>query len=155
VGLASANIIENCMADLTIADCPSIVAAAEPINLRTTPAIDSSNDSANLITQIAAGNQLALSELYSRYARIVYAIAFHSLQSAEESEEAVLDVFAQIWQIADRYDPAKGRADIWLLMLTRSCVSDRWRNLQSRTGAAGRILDIASKPQLPSSRLEL
>ena len=75
------------------------------------------------------------------------------MRSAEESEEVVLDVFAQVWQIADRYDPLKGRADIWLLMLTRSRVLDRLRKLQSRTHASGRVLDIA-EIQVPSSGVE-
>jgi RNA polymerase sigma-70 factor, ECF subfamily len=131
------------MADLTTADCQPIAAVVKPIGLRATPAINRNTNGTTLITQIADRNQLALSELYSRYARIIYAIAFRSLRSAEESEEVVLDVFAQVWQIADRYDPVKGRADIWLLMLTRSRVRDRLRKLQSQTRAAGSILDIA------------
>lgn len=47
----------------------------------------------------------------------------------------VLDTFAQIWRIAERYDPAKSRPDTWLFMLARSRTLDRLRKLQrTQTG---------------------
>jgi RNA polymerase sigma-70 factor, ECF subfamily len=87
-------------------------------------------DDISLLKRIAEQDQIALSELYDRYARIIYAIAYKSLQSVEESEEAVLDVFAQVWRIAERYDVKKGRADSWLFLLARSRILDRLRKLQ-------------------------
>jgi RNA polymerase sigma-70 factor (ECF subfamily) len=84
----------------------------------------------SLIERIAQQDQAALSELYDRYARVVYAIAYKSLNSVEESEEVVLDVFAQVWRIAGQYKPEKGRVDTWLFMLARSRILDRLRSLQ-------------------------
>jgi RNA polymerase sigma-70 factor, ECF subfamily len=86
-------------------------------------------DDASLLTQIAQRNQAALSLFYDRYGRIVYGLALKSLRSVEESEEVVLDVFAQVWRIADRYDARKGRADTWLFTLARSRILDRLRKL--------------------------
>lgn len=88
---------------------------------------------AALLIRIAQRDQVALSELYDRYARVLYAVAFKSLRSAEESEEVVLDVFAQVWRTAARYDVDKGRVDSWLFMMTRSRVLDRLRTLQRVT----------------------
>ncbi|HEY9655917.1 MAG TPA: sigma-70 family RNA polymerase sigma factor [Crinalium sp.] len=88
---------------------------------------------AALLIRVAQRDQAALSELYDRYARVLYAVAFKSLRSAEESEEVVLDVFAQVWRTADRYDVDKGRVDTWLFMMTRSRVLDRLRTLQRVT----------------------
>jgi len=87
-------------------------------------------DDAALIAQIAQQDHTALSKLYDRYARLVYAVALKSLGGVEEAEEVVLDVFSQVWTIAVRYDPAKGRGDAWILMLARSRVLDRLRKLQ-------------------------
>jgi RNA polymerase sigma-70 factor, ECF subfamily len=100
-------------------------------------------DDTTLLTRIAKQDQAALSELYDRYARIIYAIAMRSLRSPEESEEVVLDVFAQVWRIAARYDSHKSRVDTWLFMMTRSRILDRVRKLQRRTPATGEVLDIA------------
>lgn len=83
-----------------------------------------------LIQQIINQNQTALAQLYDRYARIVYAVAYRSLGSAEESEEVVLDVFAQVWKIAHHYDVARSRVDTWLFMLARSRILDRLRRSQ-------------------------
>ncbi|MBD2038065.1 sigma-70 family RNA polymerase sigma factor [Leptolyngbya sp. FACHB-321] len=88
---------------------------------------------AALLIRVAQRDQAALSELYDRYARVLYAVAFKSLRSAEESEEVVLDVFAQVWRTADRYDVGKARVDTWLFMMTRSRVLDRLRTLQRVT----------------------
>ena len=88
---------------------------------------------ADLVAQIAEQNQIALSHLYDRYARILYAVAFKSLGSVEESEEVVLDVFSQVWRTATRYDSEKGRVDTWLFMITRSRILDRLRGKQRST----------------------
>jgi RNA polymerase sigma-70 factor, ECF subfamily len=84
----------------------------------------------NLLAQIAAGDRMALSQLYDRYARTIYAIAWKSLNSVEDCEEIVLDVFAQVWRIADRFDPAKGSVEQWIFTLARSRIMDRLRKLQ-------------------------
>lgn len=95
-------------------------------------------DDALLLTQIAQRDQTALSLFYDRYARIIYGLALKSLRSVEESEEVVLDVFAQVWRIADRYDAQRGRADTWLFTLARSRILDRLRKLQ-RTNASFQV----------------
>ncbi|MCU0525040.1 MAG: sigma-70 family RNA polymerase sigma factor [Elainella sp. Prado103] len=87
-------------------------------------------DDVALLTRIAQQDQAALSQLYDRYARLIYSLAFKSLRSVEESEEVVLDVFAQIWRIADRYDARKGKGDTWIFTLARSRILDRLRKLQ-------------------------
>jgi RNA polymerase sigma-70 factor, ECF subfamily len=87
-------------------------------------------ETANLLSKIAEGDRSALSKLYDRYARIIYAIAWKSLNSVEDCEEVVLDVFAQIWRIADRFDVTKGSVEQWIFMLARSRILDRLRKLQ-------------------------
>jgi RNA polymerase sigma-70 factor, ECF subfamily len=111
------------------------------------------SDDILLLQRIAQQDQAALSTLYDRYARIVYAVAFRSLRSAEESEEIVLDVFAQVWRIADRYDGRKSRVDTWLFMLVRSRILDRLRKLQSRKPSSGEVLDIA-EIQVPTAGVD-
>ncbi len=87
-------------------------------------------ETTNLLLKIAEGDRTALSKLYDRYARIIYAIAWKSLNSVEDCEEVVLDVFAQIWRIADRFDVNKGSVEQWVFTLARSRILDRLRKLQ-------------------------
>jgi RNA polymerase sigma-70 factor, ECF subfamily len=87
-------------------------------------------EATNLLTQIAAGDRIALSQLYDRYSRMIYAIAWKSLNSVEDCEEVVLEVFAQVWRIADRFDPEKGSVEQWIFTLARSRIIDRLRKIQ-------------------------
>jgi RNA polymerase sigma-70 factor (ECF subfamily) len=87
-------------------------------------------DESFILARIAQQDETALAELYDRYARVLYSVAFKSLGSVEESEEVVLDVFSQVWRIAKRYDSQKGRVDTWLFMLARSRILDRLRAIQ-------------------------
>jgi RNA polymerase sigma factor (sigma-70 family) len=87
-------------------------------------------EATNLLIKIAEGDRTALSKLYDRYARTIYAIAWKSLNSVEDCEEVVLDVFAQIWRIADRFDVNRGSVEQWVFTLARSRILDRLRKLQ-------------------------
>jgi RNA polymerase sigma-70 factor, ECF subfamily len=89
-------------------------------------------DDLSLIEQIIQRNQAALSQLYDRYARIMYAVALKMLGSPEEAEEVVLDVFAQVWKTGNAYRAERGRVDGWLFMMTRSRTLDRLRARQRR-----------------------
>jgi RNA polymerase sigma-70 factor, ECF subfamily len=87
-------------------------------------------ETTNLLSKIAEGDRTALAQLYDRYARMIYAIACKSLNSVEDCEEVVLDVFAQIWRIADRFDVNRGSVEQWVFTLARSRILDRLRKLQ-------------------------
>jgi RNA polymerase sigma-70 factor (ECF subfamily) len=93
-------------------------------------------DDGSLIQQIAQRKSAALSELYDRYARIMYAVAFKMLGSVEESEEVVLDVFNQVWNTAASYTDNRGRVAGWLFMMTRSRTLDRLRAKQRQAKVA-------------------
>ncbi|MEO1348079.1 MAG: sigma-70 family RNA polymerase sigma factor [Cyanobacteria bacterium J06635_15] len=91
------------------------------------------SDELPLIRQIIERDQTALSQLYDRYARVMYALAFKMLGSVEEAEEVVLDVFSQVWRDAHRYDASRSRVDAWLFMITRSRALDRLRKRQRQS----------------------
>jgi RNA polymerase sigma factor (sigma-70 family) len=112
------------------------------------------DDDASLLNRIAQGDRLSLSRLYGRYARIIYGLAFKSLRSVEESEEVVLDVFAQIWRIAQRYDPQKGKADSWIFLLARSRILDRLRKIKRTNPSLTTSMD-AMEIQLKTNDVDL
>lgn len=71
-----------------------------------------------------------MAALYDRYVSTLYAVAFKTLGSAQESEEVVLDVFAQVWRTAGSFDAAKTQVDTWLFIITRSHTLARLRSMQ-------------------------
>lgn len=105
-------------------------------------------EATNLLVKIAQGDRTALSQLYDRYSRIIYAIAWKSLNSVEDCEEVVLDVFAQVWRIAERYDVDRGSAEQWLFTLARSRILDRLRKLQ-RLNKIGDAIVADTKSEFP------
>lgn len=107
-----------------------------------------------LIARIAKQDRIALAQLYDRYARIIYSIAFKSLRSVEESEEVVLDVFTQVWRIAAHYDAQKSRPDAWLFVLTRSRIVDKVRKIQRAQPSFSKMAEIA-QIQMPTSSVDI
>lgn len=100
-----------------------------------------------LITKIAQQDQTALAELYDRYARVIYAVAFKILGTVEEAEEVVLDVFHQVWRTASSYNAAKARVDTWLFMQTRSRALDRLRAQKRLTRVAAALVHVVHLPE--------
>ena len=84
-------------------------------------------DEPDLVRRVAMRDQAALSALYDRYSRPLYALALKIVLVPEEAEETVTDVFCQVWRTADRYDAGRARVDSWLFMMTRSRALDRVR----------------------------
>ncbi|MEO0432496.1 MAG: sigma-70 family RNA polymerase sigma factor [Cyanobacteria bacterium J06656_5] len=107
-------------------------------------------DETELIQRMVQGDQGALSQLYDRYARVMYSLAFKILGSVEEAEEVVLDVFAKAWRTAARYDASRSRVDSWLFLMTRSRSLDRLRQRQRQT----KVVEAATNTaQVSSSNL--
>lgn len=91
---------------------------------------------AELLRQIAGGDEVALAALYDRYKSILFSLIFRILHSQSEAEDILQDVFIQVWQKATAFDEERGRAFTWLVTLARSRSIDRLRQLGSRERTA-------------------
>jgi RNA polymerase sigma-70 factor (ECF subfamily) len=90
--------------------------------------IQSLPDSA-LIEAVAASDSSALSELYSRYAKLLVSIAYRFLHNRTDAEDLLHDVFLEVWHKAGNYDQSRGTVRTWLVLVTRSRALDRMRKL--------------------------
>jgi len=88
----------------------------------------------DLIERIRQRDAAALDTLYARYSSPVYSLVWKILQSPEEAEDVALDVFWQVWQQADRYDPSRGAPPAWIFTVARSRAIDRLRARRRREG---------------------
>lgn len=86
-----------------------------------------------LLARVAKRERAAFEQLYDRYANILYATAMKFLKEDADAQDVVQDVFIQIWDKANLYDPAKGKPLTWALTLTRNRSIDRIRAIQRRT----------------------
>ena len=80
-----------------------------------------------LVARIRAGDQQATSQLYDRYAKVVYAVALRVLQDTGAAEDILQDVFLQLWRNPDAFDASRGSLAAWLAVIARHRSIDRLR----------------------------
>ncbi|MGH7406643.1 MAG: sigma-70 family RNA polymerase sigma factor [Candidatus Methylomirabilales bacterium] len=83
-----------------------------------------------LLRAIAQKEEQALARLYDLYSSAVFGCLFRILGRREEAEEVLLEVFWQVWEQANRYDPGRGAPFTWLYAIARSRALDRVRTRQ-------------------------
>ncbi|MEQ8849640.1 sigma-70 family RNA polymerase sigma factor [Botrimarina sp.] len=88
---------------------------------------------AALAARLRGRDTAALEELYDLYAADVYTVAKRVATSDADAEAVVSDVFYEIWTRPDRFDPSRGSARTYLVMLARSRAIDRIRKARVRT----------------------
>lgn len=76
-------------------------------------------DDASLLQAIAAQrDEAAFAELFSRYEKTVFCLAFHIAGSLGIAEEAAQETFLRVWTSAGTYRPGEGEPRPWLLRIT-------------------------------------
>jgi RNA polymerase sigma-70 factor (ECF subfamily) len=85
-----------------------------------------------LLRLMARSQPEALSELYDRYSRLVFSVAFQTLGNREMAEEVTQDAFLRAWQHAASYQPSQGKVATWLASISRHRAIDVLRSQQSR-----------------------
>lgn len=68
-----------------------------------------------LMELVQSNHHDAMGVLFSRYRRLVQNIAWRILRDNEEAEDLVQSVFLEMFQSAFLFDPAKGKAKVWML----------------------------------------
>ncbi len=83
-----------------------------------------------LLPRIAAGDERAVRECVARYGSLVWSLVRRWSPDAQEAEDAVQDVFIDLWRTAARFDPARATEPGWVAMITRRRLIDRMRRRQ-------------------------
>jgi RNA polymerase sigma-70 factor (ECF subfamily) len=80
-----------------------------------------------MIARIGRRDQSAFGALYDRLSGPLYSLTVKMLGDPAEAQDALQDVFLQIWSRAGTYDPEQSSVFSWAVLLTRSRVIDRLR----------------------------
>jgi RNA polymerase sigma-70 factor, ECF subfamily len=107
----------------------------------------------DLLRQVATGGREAFVALYDRYAPRVFGLLLKLLPSRTEAEDVLQEVMWEIWRKADRYDPAIGSAQTWILLTARSRAIDAVRRLR-RTGELTKAVGNERRAQLEAGIAE-
>lgn len=79
------------------------------------------------LARLAAGDRSALKDIYSATSAKLFGIALRILGDEREAEDALQDVYVDLWKRADRYDPARASPISWLATMARNRAIDRLR----------------------------
>jgi RNA polymerase sigma-70 factor (ECF subfamily) len=85
-----------------------------------------------LVALVARSEQPALAELYDRYGRAAYGLAFRIVRDVALAEDAVQDAFLALWRTAARFVPERGKASTWILTLVHRRAVDLVRREERR-----------------------
>ena len=99
-----------------------------------------------LIRRMAGGDAAALADLYDRHAGTVFSLSAHIVQDEAEAGRVVQQVFAQAWQQASRYDPARASVAGWLLETARGASIDHARAARPAGASASQAGDEGGAP---------
>ncbi|MFN0011864.1 MAG: sigma-70 family RNA polymerase sigma factor [Phycisphaerales bacterium] len=86
-----------------------------------------------ILHKVAQGDPAAVRELLDRYGGLVYSLARRFILDPSEIEDAVQEVFSQLWQNAGRFDPRLGAEETFVSTITRRRLIDRRRRIRRRT----------------------
>ncbi len=92
------------------------------------------------LERIAAGDSPAVDECLRRYGGLVWSLARKFCPNYADAEDAVQEVFIEVWRHAGRFDPAVASEATYITMIARRRLIDRFRR-------RGRELDAASLPE--------
>jgi RNA polymerase sigma factor (sigma-70 family) len=106
-----------------------------------------------LIRWVAQGDDQALSELYNRYSRPVYATGIRLLGDAHLAEELVQDAFMSVWRAARTFDSSRASFATWLYRITRNRAVDLNRRRQVRpfSGGEDALRNVSGGPEPEAS----
>ena len=87
------------------------------------------------MARLAAGDEAALEQIYAATRVKLFGICLRILGDRKEAEDALQDVYVNLWQRADRYDPDRASPISWLATFARNRAVDRLRTGKVRGGA--------------------
>ncbi|MEM9915139.1 MAG: sigma-70 family RNA polymerase sigma factor [Planctomycetota bacterium] len=112
-----------------------------------------------LLPGVARGEREAINACIKQYRGLVWSLARRVLGHGPEAEDAVQEIFIELWQKADRYDPSKGKEATFIAVLTRRRLIDKLRRAGARPdGRPAELSDAAvpvSDADSPIAQLEL
>ena len=97
------------------------------------------NPDTQRILDIGAGDERALEAIYDQYAPRIYSLALSILKDASLAEDAVQEVFGNIWRKAATYRPEMAAPGTWIMSVAHHKIVDYFR-------ARRRTADVLAPP---------
>jgi RNA polymerase sigma-70 factor (ECF subfamily) len=98
-----------------------------------------------ILQSIAEGDKSAVQDCLNKYSGLVWSLARRMLSNLDEAEDAVQEIFIDIWKNAERFDESQASEVTFVAMIARRRLIDRVRKNQ-RQIPADSLDDILVEP---------
>ena len=89
---------------------------------------------APILPQIAAGRLGAVDDCIQRYSSVIWGLARRSSPDLQDAEDAVQEIFMELWKSAERFDPSLSSEPTFITTIARRRLIDRNRRRSRRPG---------------------
>jgi RNA polymerase sigma-70 factor (ECF subfamily) len=104
-----------------------------------------------ILKRIASGHREAVASCLNQYGGLVWSIARKMLRNTDDAEDAVQEIFIDIWKNAERFDDKLSSETTFIAMIARRRIIDRIRRTNRRI-AADSLEDVVTEPQSRDDR---
>jgi RNA polymerase sigma-70 factor (ECF subfamily) len=101
-------------------------------NARSTFVLRQSRMTDFVLVKVAQGNARAVRECIDQFGSLIWSIARRLTRTRADAEDAVQEIFTDIWRSAGRFDPAQGSEKVFVATIARRRLIDRLRRVGHR-----------------------
>jgi RNA polymerase sigma-70 factor, ECF subfamily len=81
----------------------------------------------SILARVASGDANAVRECIDEFGGLVWSIARRMARTRADAEDAVQEIFIDVWKSAGRFDPAQGSEKVFVSTIARRRLIDRLR----------------------------
>jgi RNA polymerase sigma-70 factor, ECF subfamily len=86
----------------------------------------------SLLERIARGDDAAVAQVMDQYGALVWSIARRLTRNPSDAEDAVQEIFTDVWRSAHRFDEKAGTEKVFITTIARRRLIDRMRRIANR-----------------------
>lgn len=105
----------------------------------------------SILQRIADGDQSAVQDCLKAYGGLVWSLARRMMPNTDEAEDAVQEIFLDVWKNASRFEPSVASETTFVAMIARRRLIDKVRQSQRRINA-GSLDDVLTEPSVRSDK---
>ena len=104
-----------------------------------------------ILKRIAAGDKTAIQDCLNTYGGLIWSLARRMSPNTDDAEDAVQEIFIDIWKNAERFDESQSSERTFVAMIARRRLIDRLR-YSNRRISADSLEDVLVEPSNNSDK---